>query len=106
MRRSAEPYGSYGIIAIDDNFVSPPSPANLYETAGLSTKKIKKKLGVKVAKTKITPWRFDVARNKSLNLVPKDYDICVCTDLDEVFEKGWRKKLEEIFNNPEIILGE
>ncbi len=43
----------------------------------------------------ITPWRFDVARNESLNLVPTDTDICVCTDLDEIFEKGWRKELEK-----------
>ncbi|HEY8390481.1 MAG TPA: glycosyltransferase, partial [Clostridia bacterium] len=55
--------------------------------------KLKRK-GVKVFKKKIKPWRFDVARNKSLELVPKDADICVCTDLDEVFEKGWRQKLE------------
>lgn len=43
------------------------------------------------------PWRFDVARNKSLDMVPLDTDICVCLDLDEVIEKGWRKKLEEIW---------
>ena len=57
-----------------------------------------KKLGVNVQIEIVTPWRFDVARNKSLDLVPEDYDICVCTDLDEVFEKGWRKKLEELWN--------
>lgn len=42
----------------------------------------------------ISPWRFDVARNESLAKVPLDTDICVCTDLDEVFEIGWREKLE------------
>ena len=54
-----------------------------------------KELGVNVIQEVINPWRFDVARNKSLELVPSDADICVCTDLDEVFEKGWREKLEE-----------
>lgn len=54
-----------------------------------------KKRKVNVQTKIIKPWRFDVARNESLKLVPKDADICVCTDLDEVFEKGWRKKLEE-----------
>lgn len=54
-----------------------------------------KQLGVHVQIKKITPWRFDTARNLSLELVPYDTDICVCTDLDEVFEPGWRKKLEE-----------
>lgn len=58
------------------------------------TVEILKNLGVKVKIKEIKPWRFDVARNESLNLVPKDADICVCTDLDEVFEKDWRKKLE------------
>ena len=54
-----------------------------------------KELGVNVVQEVIDPWRFDVARNKSLELVPSDASICVCTDLDEVFEKGWREKLEE-----------
>jgi len=42
----------------------------------------------------ITPWRFDVARNTALAHVPEDVDICVSNDLDEVFEQGWRQKLE------------
>lgn len=53
-----------------------------------------KKLGVYVKTEIINPFRFDEARNKSLSLVPNDADICVCTDFDEVFEPGWRKKLE------------
>lgn len=58
-----------------------------------------KKRKVNVKKKIIKPWRFDVARNESLKLVPIDADICVCTDLDEVLEKGWRKKLEEIWQD-------
>ena len=58
-------------------------------------KKLKKYDKVHVTTKKYNPWRFDKARNDSLNLIPKDFDICVCTDLDEIFEKGWRKKLEE-----------
>lgn len=58
-----------------------------------------KKRKVNVKKKIIKPWRFDVARNESLKLVPSDADICVCTDLDEVLEKGWRKKLEEIWQD-------
>ena len=57
-----------------------------------------KELGVIVKKEKIKPWRFDVARNVSLDMVDEDADICVCTDLDEVFEKGWRDKLEKIWD--------
>lgn len=43
----------------------------------------------------IKPWRFDAARNISLGHIPQDVDICVCTDLDEIFEKGWRHLLEQ-----------
>ena len=50
--------------------------------------------GARVEVEAISPWRFDVARNRSMELVPKDADICVCTDLDEVLHPGWRKLLE------------
>lgn len=51
-------------------------------------------LGAHVEVEKIMPWRFDAARNRSLELVPRDADICVCTDLDEMFHPGWRAALE------------
>lgn len=54
-----------------------------------------KSAGVDVYEEKITPWRFDVARNRSLEFVPEDIDICVCVDLDERFEPGWREILEK-----------
>lgn len=59
--------------------------------------------GVIVKQEIITPWRFDVARNKSLEMVPNDVDICVCTDLDEVFESGWRDELEKSWNNSDRL---
>lgn len=43
----------------------------------------------KVKQKVIKPWRFDVARNESMKLVPKDANILVCTDFDEVFDPGW-----------------
>ena len=52
------------------------------------------KRGVSVTVETISPWRFDTARNRSLACVPKDADVCVCTDLDEVLEPGWRAQLE------------
>ncbi len=63
-----------------------------------NTRKKLKKLGVNVKKKKFNPWRFDKARNESLEMVPIDTDICICTDLDEVFEEGWREKLEDIWD--------
>lgn len=58
------------------------------------TVKLLRERGAQVTWEEITPWRFDTARNRSLELVPQDADICVCTDLDEVFHPGWRKALE------------
>jgi len=63
-----------------------------------SVKKLREK-GINIKRRKIEPWRFDEARNCSLELVPDDADICVCTDLDEVFVPGWREKLEILWNN-------
>ncbi len=55
--------------------------------------------GVDVYTQTFKEWRFDDARNASLSLVPEDYDICVCTDLDEVFEKGWKEKILANWND-------
>ena len=57
-----------------------------------------KKHGVSVFEEEISPWRFDVARNRSLELVP-DCDICVCMDLDEVILPGWRSVLENVWKD-------
>lgn len=61
-----------------------------------TVKKLKAR-NVIVETQEIKPWRFDVARNLSLRMVPEDYDICVCTDLDEIFAPGWRKELEKLW---------
>ena len=58
-----------------------------------------KKYGVFVTEKEINPWRFDVARNMALDLVPIDTDICVSIDLDEVFLPGWREELEKNWQN-------
>lgn len=58
------------------------------------TVRLLRERGAAVTSEIITPWRFDAARNRSLELVPQDADVCVCTDLDEVFRPGWREALE------------
>lgn len=58
-----------------------------------------KNAGADVYEEKIIPWRFDTARNRSLELVPDDIDICVCVDLDERFEPGWREILEKTWKS-------
>jgi len=50
--------------------------------------------GVQVHSETIAPWRFDAARNRALELVPDDTDICVKLDLDECLVPGWRETLE------------
>lgn len=61
-----------------------------------NTVELLKEVGVDRVEVKtIDPWRFDVARNESLKLVPDDCNILVCTDLDEVFDPGWAKVLRD-----------
>lgn len=43
----------------------------------------------RVEQKEIKPWRFDVARNESMKLVPDDANILFSTDLDELLEPGW-----------------
>ena len=61
--------------------------------------KFKTKEKVVIRKEIINPWRFDVARNKNLDMVDIDTDICICIDLDEVILPGWRSNLEEVWES-------
>lgn len=45
----------------------------------------------------ITPWRFDLARNAAIALLPKDINIVISLDLDEVLEPGWREEIERVW---------
>ncbi|MBR2414266.1 MAG: glycosyltransferase [Clostridia bacterium] len=54
---------------------------------------------VSVFRETISPWRFDVARNRSLDKVPHSADICVCLDLDEVLQAGWRARVETAWSS-------
>ena len=44
-------------------------------------------------------FRFDVARNESLRLIPKDIDVCICLDIDEILMPEWRQALEKTWDN-------
>lgn len=48
-----------------------------------------KSAGIIVKQKKYKNFRFDVARNDSMKLIPADADVCVCVDIDEFFEPGW-----------------
>jgi glycosyltransferase involved in cell wall biosynthesis len=56
-----------------------------------------KKHGIATYEICITPWRFDKARDAALALLPKDIDVCVSLDLDEVLEPGWREEIERVW---------
>lgn len=60
-----------------------------------NTVQLLESLGAIVNTVEVKPWRFDTARNISMEQVPDDYDVLVCTDLDEVFVKGWREEIEK-----------
>ena len=81
-----------------DKWVDSMSEADLIVVADTgSTDHTKAKLsarGVSVYDISVQPWRFDLPRNLCMDFIPEDVDICVSTDLDEVFDPGWRKKIE------------
>lgn len=52
------------------------------------------KAGVTVHSIAVRPWRFDVARNSAMALIPADVDVCCTMDMDRYLESGWRPKLE------------
>lgn len=67
-------------------------------------KKLKADKRVTVVKKQvIKPWRFDVARNESMKLIPNDADILVCTDLDELFEPGWANIIREVYKQNPLV---
>lgn len=51
-------------------------------------------LGIHIADISVKPWRFDIARNVSLALIPSDIDYCIALDMDEILLPGWRQELE------------
>ena len=53
--------------------------------------------GATVHHIAITPWRFDLARNAALALVPRDMDVCISLDIDEVLQPGWREEIERVW---------
>jgi tetratricopeptide (TPR) repeat protein len=55
------------------------------------------KYGATVHNICITPWRFDRARDTAMALLPKDIDVCISLDMDELLQPGWRAEVERCF---------
>jgi glycosyltransferase involved in cell wall biosynthesis len=61
------------------------------------TRFVAKTFGIEVQQISVNPWRFDIARNASLALVPEEFDMCIQLDMDEVLSPGWREEVEAAF---------
>ena len=59
------------------------------------TVKIAEELGVTVHRISVVPWRFDMARNTAMALLPADVDVCISLDMDEWLVAGWREALDK-----------
>lgn len=62
-----------------------------------NTVKYAKECGVDIHQISISPWRFDLARNAGLALIPNDVDVIISLDLDEVLEDDWREEIERVW---------
>jgi hypothetical protein len=56
---------------------------------------ISKSLGIHTYQIDVNPWRFDIARNAALALIPADVDFCISMDMDEELKPGWRDVVEQ-----------
>ena len=70
-----------------------------------NTVSVAKECGATVYEIAITPWRFDKARDAALALVPRDIDVCVALDLDEMLQPGWREEIERLWQPDTTRLG-
>lgn len=61
------------------------------------TVELSRECGAVVHDIYISPWRFDLARNAALALIPKDIDVCISLDLDEELQEGWREEIERVW---------
>ena len=60
---------------------------------------IRERKGIPIVVHQITikPWRFDLARNAAMALIPANFDVCVSLDLDEELQPGWREEIERVW---------
>lgn len=58
--------------------------------------------GVTVKVADVVPFRFDIARNISLDFVPEEFDFCLFLDMDETLQEGWYDELQTLLqSNPD-----
>lgn len=64
---------------------------------------IAESLGVATKVRRFDPWRFDLARNTALALLPNDINFCISLDMDEVLQPSWRQALETFFKENSTV---
>lgn len=60
------------------------------------TPELLEQLGVTVHRITVDPFRFDMARNAALALLPADADLCLSLDMDETCDADLAEKLRKI----------
>lgn len=61
-----------------------------------NTIQIAKECGCVVHQIQVNPWRFDVARNMALDLLPTEATWCISLDADEILIDGWREEINKV----------
>lgn len=51
--------------------------------------------GAKIYNIRINPWRYDIARNTLLSLIPEDTDIAIALDYNQTLSSDWKNILLE-----------
>lgn len=64
-----------------------------------NTVELAKQHGAIVHQIFVSPWRFDMARDTALALLPADIDVCISLDLDEELQPGWREEIERVWQS-------
>ena len=64
-----------------------------------NTKALAHQCGADVHEIFVSPWRFDMARDAALALLPSDIDVCISLDLDEELQPGWRDEIERVWKS-------
>lgn len=69
-----------------------------------NTVSIAKNLGIVVHEAFFSPWDESMAKNVAMSLLPKDIDLCICLDLDQIiYTKDWKNILTKTLHNKNYV---
>lgn len=58
-----------------------------------------RELGINVVEIRVSPWRFDDARNAAMASLPIDIDMCISLDMDEIITPNWKEPLTKLWES-------